>query len=325
MKRILLSLLTVITFLACEDSKSSGTRTLPKSSGTLNNVSVVIANDLWKGRVGDAVRNVLAAPVDGLPQDEPLFSMNQIPPEVFSGFAAKNRTVLKVEKGGEAAIKVATNPYAKPQKMIVISGPDNTAIINEIKTNAAKIVKVFKDEELTEKQRRIKLSLFKTDSITRQLGISIAFPTAYRIAKQDNNFFWIRKDITTGTSNLMLFTIPKTDIDLSKNLAPQVIKIRDSIGKKYIEGGAEGTYMGTEDKYAPYVNKIILDNKPTIETKGIWDLKNGFMSGPFVNYIIEDAINNRYVVAEGFTFAPSVSKREYVFELESIIKSIKIE
>ena len=34
---------------------------------------------------------------------------------------------------------------------------------------------------------------------------------------------------------------------------------------------------------------------------------------------------NRYVVAEGFAYAPSVSKRNYVFELESIIKSIKID
>ena len=48
------------------------------------------------------------------------------------------------------------------------------------------------------------------------------------------------------------------------------------------------------------------------------------MAGPFVNYAIEDKVNNRYLVAEGYVYAPSVDKREYVFELEAIIKSIKI-
>ena len=48
------------------------------------------------------------------------------------------------------------------------------------------------------------------------------------------------------------------------------------------------------------------------------------MGGPFVNYAIEDKVNNRYLVAEGYVYAPSLDKREYVFELEAIIKSIKI-
>ena len=48
------------------------------------------------------------------------------------------------------------------------------------------------------------------------------------------------------------------------------------------------------------------------------------MSGPFVNYVIEDKVNNRLIVVEGFAFAPSVQKRDYMFELEAIIKSLKI-
>ena len=44
----------------------------------------------------------------------------------------------------------------------------------------------------------------------------------------------------------------------------------------------------------------------------------------FINYAIEDKINNRWVIAEGFAFAPSVQKRNYMFELESMIRSIEI-
>jgi hypothetical protein len=107
-------------------------------------------------------------------------------------------------------------------------------------------------------------------------------------------------------------------------LVNQIIKIRDSIGKVYIEGPVEGSYMVTENAYAPFIGETILDNKPTLETKGIWDVKKAFMGGPFVNYAIEDKINKRWVVIEGFAFAPSVEKRNYMLELESIIKSVKI-
>jgi len=46
------------------------------------------------------------------------------------------------------------------------------------------------------------------------------------------------------------------------------------------------------------------------------------MVGPFVNYAVEDIPNNRVVVLEGFVFAPSISKRNNMFELEAIIKTL---
>ena len=103
-----------------------------------------------------------------------------------------------------------------------------------------------------------------------------------------------------------------------------IVRMRDSIGEVHIEGPVEGSYLMTEEAFTPYFHETILDNKPTFETKGLWDVKNAFMSGPFINYAIEDKVNNRYVIVEGYVFAPSVEKRDYIFELEAIIKSIKI-
>jgi len=326
MRNFLCIAMVILLFTSCDDSKSSNKRIVSASSGTLNNISVVVDNELWDGEVGEAIRGVLAAPIYGLPQDEPIFTMAQIPPQVFSGFVTKNRTVLKIEKGtAEAAVKIASDVYAKPQKLVLITGKTNAEIIKQIKDNAVKIVAAFKNEELKEKQRRINLSLNKTNSIQQKLGFSINFPTAYRIAKEENNVFWIRKDINTGTTNLMLYALPSNAIKKNDSLISQIIKIRDSVNKIYIPGTTEEAYMVTEDAYAPFLSETIVDNKPTIETKGIWDMENAFMSGPFVNYMIEDKVNDRYVVIEGFAFAPSVSKRDYMFELEAIIKSIKME
>lgn len=322
-KTIALLLLTITLFYGCNDENAK--RIIPKSSGgSLNDITVVADNLLWENNVGEAIRDTLAAPVEGLSIEEPQFRLRQMPPSVFTGFATKNRTVLKIEKGKPAGTLILTNKYAKPQTVVVISGKTNAEIINQVNTNSAKIVDAFKKEELKEKQRRIKISLFNDKDIQERLGLSLRFPTAYRIAKNDNGFFWLRRDIETGTVDIMLYEAPLSAIRKGDSTVVDVVRLRDSVGKIHIEGPLEGSYMGTENKYTPFISETILDNKPAFETKGLWDVKNAFMSGPFINYAIEDKVNNRMVIVEGYVFAPSVEKREYMFELEAIIKSISI-
>lgn len=323
MQKTLLLLMSVLFMLSCKDEKS-GKRLLVDSTGIINEVSVVLDNESWKGRVGEAIRDVLAAPVYGLPQDEPLFNINQIPTNVFSGFVTNNRTILKIELGNESGIQFLNNVYAQPQKVVVVSGKTKDEVIDQLKENGDRIVDVFKKMEVNEKQRLIRKSLYNSNFIKEKIGVDIKFPTAYRVAKDSVNFFWIRKDVTTGTLNLMLYELPHDEIQRNDSIINQIITIRDSIGKAHIQGPTEGTYMSTENAYTPFQIETILDNKPAIETKGMWEVKKAFMAGPYINYAIEDKINNRWIVAEGFAFAPSVEKRDYMFELEAIIKSIKI-
>lgn len=324
MKKIILATLCIMLFSACNSNSSKGKRIISSSSGNINNISVVIDNDLWEGSIGESIRDILGAEVYGLPQQEPLFTMHQMPTLVFSGFATKNRTVLKIEKGKEAKVTFFKNPYAKPQKLVLVSGKTNREIIEQIELNAPKIISEFKNEEIKEKQRRIKKALNENNNIEEKLGLTIKFPSAYRVAKEDNKFFWLRRDIKTGTMNLLLYEMPLNAISDGDNAINDIIKMRDSIGEVYIPGPIEDSYMITEEAYTPFFKSTILDNKPTLETRSTWEVKNAFMAGPFLNYIIKDQINNRLLVLEGFAFAPSVAKRDYMFELEAILKSVQV-
>lgn len=316
-------MVSTMLILSC-NSESNNQRIVPSSSGNINSLSVVVDNLLWEDTVGEAIREVLGAPVYGLPQEEPLFSLRQMPPQVFTGFATKNRTVLKIEKGKPADTKFLNNTYARPQAVVLITGNTNTEIIDELRKNSERIISMFKKTEINEKQRRINLSLHKNNNIEKSLGLTIDFPSAYRIATEDEKFFWLRKDIKTGTMNLLLYELPSDVFKSEEDTISQIIKIRDSIGKQYVPGPIEGSYMITEEIYTPFMNETIIDNKATLETKSTWEVKNAFMAGPFINYVIEDKQNNRFVVAEGFVFAPSADKRDHVFELESIIRSLRI-
>lgn len=325
MRKLLVIALVAITAFSCDNK--NGVRILPESGGPINNIAIVVDNELWQNTVGETLRNTLAAPIDGLPQEEPMFSLRQIPPQVFTGFAKINRNVLRIVEG-EASFKIARDVHARPQKIIVVGGKDIAEIKKQIQENADKIIAGFRAEDIRKQQRQFRKSLYTATKIEDNLNIKIEFPATYRqtktIATAEDKFHWIKTDIPTGYKNVLLYEIPLNTINKNDSLISQIIKVRDSIGKKYIGGPTDGSFMTTDKAYAPHLYETILDNKPTIEVKGIWDVNGAFMSGPFITYFIEDKINKRYIVAEGFAYAPNVSKRNHVFELESIIKSIKL-
>ncbi|MBJ7879666.1 DUF4837 family protein [Gelidibacter salicanalis] len=322
MKIIYALAFSLLLFTSCNNGK--GQRIISGSNGNINSLLIVVDNLLWEDSVGETIRDVVAASVPELTQSEPLFSLSQMPPTVFDGFATKSRTILKIEKGGPAGMVIKHDVYARPQTVVVISGKTDQEISEQLINNGDEIIAAFKKEELKENQRRIKISLVDDKPLQETLGVKLNFQTAYRIAKQDNDFFWIRKDLPTGTMDILVYEVPLNTIKNGDSTIVDIVRMRDSIGKVHIPGPVEGSYMITEESYTPYMNETKLDGKLTYETKGIWDVKNAFMSGPFINYAIEDVANDRYVVIEGYVFAPSVEKRNNIFELEAIIKSIRI-
>ncbi|MEP6261285.1 MAG: DUF4837 family protein [Gillisia sp.] len=323
---VFLTALIAFVFVGCDENKNDkDDRVLTDSSGNINNVSIVMENEKWEGMVGEAIRRTLAAPVDGLPQEEPLFSLNQMPPEAFTGFVRKNRLFVKVENGKPAGFKVYSDAFAFPQSGILITGLNNEEIVAQIEQNSDEIIKTFKATEIKEKQRRIKKSLKDDKTLREQLGVSLKFPSAYRYAIEEDDFFWIRKDIPRGMMEIMIYEVPMHVIDNDTNIVGNIIKMRDSIGEKHIPGPVEGSYMITEAAYAPYLFHSQLDGKFAYETRGTWEVKNAFMAGPFINYAVRDEANNRYIILEGFAFSPATAKRDNMFELEAILQSVKIQ
>jgi len=328
MKRSLILLASIFLLISCKnDEKSSkkDDRILTDSSGNINQLTIVINNQLWEGEVGEAIRENLAAPVDGLPQEEPLFSLSQIPPETFTGFVRNSRIFLKIEEGGNKGMQLFEDEFSRPQTGVVIQGKSNEEIIEVINKEADAIVKLLKKTELTEKQRRIRKSLKKDDGLEEKFGVNLKFPSAYRYAKEEDQFSWIRKEIPKGSMEILVYEVPINKIENDSSVISNIIKMRDSIGEVQIPGRLEGSYMITEKAYAPYLFETEIDGKFAYETRGTWEVQNDFMAGPFVNYAVKDEENNRFVILEGFVFSPSRSKRDNIFELDAILQSAKID
>ncbi len=323
MKKIITIFVVLLAVTSCNQKGENNKRILPKSVGNINALQVVINDSLWNGEVGETIRKYFAAPTDGLPQDEPLFDLRQFKPKAFSGFARTNRIILKVGIKQKDTVYIKKNPYARPQTGAFIYAKTPKNLVQLLENNHQKIIEAFHQSEIKERQRRTAVSTLKLDSLKQWFGITLKVPSAYKIAKKTPQFYWIRKHLKSGSTNILIYEVPLNAITSDSLAMRQIIKIRDSIGGKELPVEDNGRFI-TEKAYAPFLFKTKIAGFPAYETKGTWEVEGELMAGPFVNYAIKDTINNRYLILEGFTYAPSVDKRNLQFELESILHSVKM-
>lgn len=315
-------LLTAVFFLSCNNKRDTSTE---KTTGEINTISILIDDQLWKGEIGDSVRNKFASSVIGLPQEEPQFTINQYPIKFLEGFVVNSRNSIVIKKEAVGRFEIKKNEFATPQNVFYISGRNTIEIIDTIEKYTPEIISIMRQTEIVETQRINDTALINTERIKKKFKIALNIPKGYNSVLTRKKFIWFKKEITGGSTSVLIYQIPIKNIENHPNssVINNIIKMRDSIGSLYIHGTERRSKMITEQAYSPYFFNTKLDGKITYETKGTWEMKNDFMSGPFINYCITDYKNRRMLVLEGFCYAPSKKKRDLMFELEAIIKSVK--
>ncbi len=319
-KTLFLYLLIGIILTSCNQKKAILS---DDGSSKINAVSVIIDDQLWNGEVGDSIRNKFASPVIGLQEEEPIFTLNQYPVKLLEGFMTNSRNIIVVKKESKTKYYIKQNEYVTPQIAVHISGKTVQEIIDSIEVNAPRIISEIKKSEISIFQKRTIRKSLERDKIKSRFNVLINIPAKYSIVLQGKKFLWLKKEITSGKLCLLAYQVPLSSLKDTTNLVNRIVKIRDSVGRKYIHGNKPRAKMQTETAFSPYLSKTTIYGKTTYETKGTWDLTNDFMSGPFVNYAIIDKANNRILFLEGFCYAPSKDKRDLMLELESIIKSVQ--
>ena len=320
MKKHLFIIFIVFFLQSCEDNKVVYK---PESSARINSITVVVDNDNWNSTIGDKIRSLYADEYEGLPQIEERFTLKQMPYEAFSGFSRSSRNIIFINKTSNPEFFFEADKYARPQIYLEIKGNSIKSILEQIDKSKKEGINKFTNGEIEENKRRILKSLLKDTSAMDDFSINMKMPSAYSLYKQDKNFIWYQKQIQKGHSNIIA-----TQLSSQKNIfdynTQSLIKLRDSIGKSFLPGRNPESFMVSEKEYLPYQKKISYYGIKMLETRGTWEVKGDFMGGPFLNYLVEDKLNDRVLFIEGFVFAPSKRKRDNIIELEAIIKSLKL-
>lgn len=295
-----------------------------KSTGKINTISVVIDNQLWNGFIGDSIRNKFARPVEGLSKEEPQFDINQFPISLMQGFVRKSRTIIIIKQGENNDFTIKKNQYAIPQNVISITGKTLIDLTNILEKRAPQIIKIIQQEEIKAHQLLLNESLLDSIAVKKQFQLTLKIPKSYSYVVKNDSFVWLKNEFSCGSTSLLITELPIGTINSKDNILEKVIKVHDSIGTMYIKGKELSSSLYIDKSYPIYLSQITLDGKPAYEIKGTWRLKDSFMFGAFANYLIVDSKNNRIIYLEGFCYVPSRERRNYMHELESIIKSVKI-
>lgn len=314
------ALMMLLFFVGCEHW-GTNTKTPTGSLGKINSVLVVSDPILWNGAIGDSIRRRLAAPVLGLPEEEPMFSIDHTAAKHFEGVLSNTRNVVCLSIGN-THVDIQQDAHVSPQTVIHLHGKDEEELSYLFSKYIDEMIEKFHHNDIIEYQLRFQNSLLNTAAIQEKFKIDLSIPSSYKYVMDRPGFMWIRKEVQSGYNSLLLYEVPINRITRDSNTVAHIIKVRDSIGS-FIQSSVPQSRMITEESYYPYVFEQKLDHRYTIETKGNWQMLNDNMGGPYVNFAIRDDKNQRYLIVEGFCYRPSAPKRDLMYELESIIRTLR--
>jgi hypothetical protein len=324
---LLSALLITSATISCKQVASD---TKPGSHARISELLVVMDQSLWDGALGDTVRNYFGQYYPWLNQPEAWYSIIHRPPGEFNETYSIYRNilyfVLEPELSG-GTIQKETDPWARPQTVVQINGPDFESLFGIFAKNQDAILRAFDQSEIR-RLKKVMNSISKqgnAEQIATSLNLKIAVPEGYYLATQEENFVWARKVIKSQTqeSAFWITTIPYADTAQFK--PSHIIALRDSICKVHIPVQNTSSYMGTETRFG-YESKVIdLNGAYAVETRGYWrTFGKHSMGGPFLNYMVHDEKNGRLILIDTYVFKPNEPKRDLIRQLEGIAHTLAI-
>lgn len=282
---------------------------------------LVVANKDWlKTEAGQKLVEIVEAPISGLPQREGNFRVTYVNPEAFKGvfqFYA-NILVVKVDmKHEESRMTLEKDLYARPQVVEGLYAPTDWAFVRLLEAHKKDILRHFNENEFARERKFLEKNYNGAvmAQVKKQFGVSINVPQDVDDMKIGENFLWASASKKDFQQNVCIYTLP-----WSNNLSFE--DVRDSVMKVNIPGDREDQWMET-DRRTVMIDDITRTD--LLVVRGLWDMRNDAMGGPFVSYCYVDTIRSRFLIVEGFVFAPDKKKRPIIRQLEAALQTMTFE
>ena len=323
---LILAITAVMVLTSCSEAKRKKAL-LPNISGKAGEVIIVIDKAAWEGVVGSTLRDTLAADCPFLPQREPLYTLVNVAPSGFNNMFQIHRNIILVNINSsvvEPGVVFRQDVWAAPQCVININAADNETAVALIKDNSEKM-KAFLEQ--SERDRVISNAkkyeeLVIAPTVSEIIGGSPHFPSGYRIKMKTNDFVWVTYEPQYTQQSILLFKYPvvKGEEMLSReNLIADINKMLE----KNVPGMFENTYMTIASVATPSLKYMKYKGHEFAELRGLWDVHNDFMGGPFVAHAFYSQDGKDVIVLFSFVYAPKYDKRHYLRQVESLLYSFE--
>ncbi len=317
---------TVLALASCNQKKVQKAL-LPNISGKAGEVIVVIDKGLWEGAVGTTLRDSLTADYPFLPQAEPLYSLVNVAPSGFTNLFKVHRNIILVNIDSnvvEPGVVFRQDVWAAPQCVIGINAPNSDTAIALIKEYSGKIVTTLeqaeRDRVIANAKKFEERSI--TPTITGLVGGTPHFPSGYQIKARNSEFIWVTYAPQHVQQSVFVFKYPVAEGE--EMMSPEsLISNINAILERNVPGMFDNTYMTIAPAVQPSVTYMKYKGRDFAEIRGLWDVHNDYMGGPFVAHAFYSPDGKDIVVLLAFVYAPKYDKRHYLRQIESILYSFE--
>ena len=321
MKKIVTILACVAALAGCKGAKAL----LPNVSGKAGEILVVIDKDDWEGALGTTVRDLLACDCPYLAQKEPLYSLVNVPTGSFGDLFKVHRNIVLFSlspKVDSVGVLYRHDVWASPQCVVQVCAHNASDAAQLLSDNGKSITGFI---EQAERDRVIRNSVrYEERSIAEKVapvfGGSPHFPTGYKLKKLTNDFAWIADEKQYTIQGILIYKYPATGAE-DEFSVDNIVAKRNECLKTNVPGMFENTWMTTGTYMPPQLEFFRYRGRDFAQVRGLWEVENDFMGGPFVSQSFYSQDGEDVIVTEAFVYAPKYDKRQYLRQVESILFS----
>ncbi len=297
----------------------------PSSTGKPSEILIVSEKALWKSSAGDSVRAFFAQAAVGLPQPEPLYKLAQVEEDEFNRILQSHRNIFIMvidSSFDKPLVELRRDIWAAPQRVVKITASSIEAIKSSFAEKQIEILNLYDNAEIERLQKLYARTLnFKAiEIIKKKFNLKIQIPADYYVAKNEQNFIWLRREANKLSQGLIIYTYPYTDTVAFNPL--KIESVRNQFTSLYVPGPSDSSYMVIANEFIQPVHRTLrLKNELAVEMRGLWEVHKDFMGGPFISYTFVDKKNNMVVTLDGYVYAPNQEKRDMLKQVQAILLS----
>lgn len=292
------------------------------TTGEPYDILVIVDKPVWDGALGDTLRVVMNEEVEWINRSEPIFDLANVIPSSVNDILKRYRNIISVTIDPQLAtpkLNFEEDKYVPGQALVEVVAKSSQAATKVISDYREKIVNYFNKQEL----RRLGVRAMKfrqkdiSELIAQKFGFEMAIPRGYVNALDTTDLLWMLYELPVKYQGVVIYSFSSESDDIDV-----VAERNKAVG--IIEGVNEGSYMATDSTFFPQSEVVKIAGNGWVETRGFWKLENGFMGGPFVNYVTFDELSDKYIGIDLFVFAPKMSDthRNTIRQMESLMTTV---
>lgn len=318
-----LSMLLCIAAAVCCAGCKSKKALLPTVSGKAGEVIVVMDKNNWEGALGNETRELLAGDCPFLPWKEPMYSIVYVTPEGFADLFKVHRNIVMFQNNpqGRNELQLLQDVWSRPQCVINLCSTDPESAIATLKDKSEVILSAIEQAE----RDRVIINTMKYEVkdlhpiVKEVFGGAPHFPIGYVLKKKTDDFVWIADEKQTTMQGVLMYKYPVSGRE--EFTASEIVRHRNEILQTNVPGMFDGTYMTTSAAMEPQLSYVKYHGREFAQLRGLWEVQNDYMGGPFVSHSFYSADGKDIIVLEAFVYAPKYDKRQYLRQTESILYS----